>query len=62
MQSIQSVTAHKFHVFPPAGTCAACGDRRTDNWLIHEDWMKRLAPETLCSDCVAALRQKLLPS
>jgi hypothetical protein len=58
MQSTQSVTAHKFHVYPKLGTCAACGDVQSDNWLIREDWMWRLAPETLCPNCVAELRKR----
>ena len=59
MQSTQSVVGrhHMFHVCASAGTCAACGDLRSENWIVREDYMHRLQPEALCPGCLAALRR-----
>lgn len=46
---------HTLHVCTATGTCAACGDDRSENWIVREDWMDRFTPETLCKDCLAAL-------
>ena len=48
--------AHTFHVCTATGPCAACGHHSLDIWLIREEWMDRLAPESLCDECLAALR------
>lgn len=61
MQSPDSMLTgrpHTFHVCALAGTCAACGDKRSDNWIVREDWMNRLAPEALCPECLAALARR----
>ena len=60
MQSPELISpglTHMLHVCAATGTCAACGDDHTENWIVREDWMDRFTPETLCKACVAALNQ-----
>jgi hypothetical protein len=60
MESTETINVGRhqtFHVCASAEACTACGDDRSENWIVREDYMYRLAPETLCPECLSALRR-----
>lgn len=56
MTECANANAPVFHVCTATGPRAACGDRSPDIWLIRVEWIGRLAPESLCAPCLAALK------